>query len=90
MNKNIEYGYKEENNETYSYSDDDVNDHFLCEYFFKTPEQSSVLVSDSMLGSSGAERSWFLENEYDHKVYFLMFAKELQFTNPYFSIQERW
>ena len=77
MDKNIEYGYvSRESNKTYSNSDADFDSHFDKEYFLQTPEQLLSSKHGVCWDQVELERSWFSKNEYESKVYFLMFAKE--------------
>jgi hypothetical protein len=77
MNKNIKYGYiGKESNHIYSSGDVDFDNNFDNEYFLQTPEQLISSKHGVCWDQTEFERSWFSKNQYESKVYFLMFVKE--------------
>jgi len=77
MEKNIKYGFvSRKNAKIYSSDNVDFDNNFFDEYFLQTPDQLLISKQGVCFDQTELEREWFLKQEYEPKVFFLIFAKE--------------
>jgi hypothetical protein len=77
MNENIEYGYiGKSNQKIYSWKYENTDMDFNKEYFLQSPEELIESGYGVCWDSAELERNWFEKNNFDFKVFFMIFTKE--------------
>jgi hypothetical protein len=83
MNENIHYGFVGKNNQrVYTPEDEDMDKDINDEYFLQSPEELINSGHGVCWDMTELERDWFTKHNYNLKVFFMMFAKNVENNLP--------